>query len=246
MRGNTFHNTVEYAQPEGCVRCPIRSRALFGKIIEDDLLNLVYSLKVTKSNIAPKFTIFREGDKTDKCYTLNSGWMILYKTLKTGKRQIINFVLPGDFLGLDLNEDGRQLYSLETLTESSLCVFPSSKLKNVMKKNISLLQGYNKKLIQNNTLHVQHLVNVGRMDSKQRLAAIIMELFSRAGYSRDNKGRKFMHFPPTQEDLADLLGLTQVHVNRVMRSIIEDKIISCNRKIITILQEDKLKNIAEA
>jgi len=212
-----LQSAIEYAEPEGCIRCPIRSRALFGSIVEDDLFDLVYSLKVAKSQIAPKTIIYREGDKFDKCFTLNTGWMILYKTLKTGKRQIIDFILPGDFMGFEVDGNGRQLYSLETLTDCGFCLFPSAKLKNLMSKSISLLKGYNKKLVQKHALYIQHLVGVGRMDSKQRLAAVILELFNRTEYTTDHRGRKSMYFPPTQEEMADLLGLTQVHVNRVMR-----------------------------
>lgn len=232
------------AEPEGCVRCSIRSRALFGEMLDTDLYDLVYSLKVTKTQIPPKTIIYHEGDLFEKCFTVKSGWMILYKTLRSGKRQILNCFLPGDFLGYELDKDGRQLYSLEALTECDLCVFPTDKLQEMMNNDIRLMQGYSKVLMRRSVLYAQHLVNVGRRDSKERLAAIVLELFDRGKFSINSAGQKMMPFPPTQEELADMLGLTQVHVNRVMRGMLEDKIIECDKKVLTILDERKLKKIA--
>ncbi len=241
---NMLRAVTEVAGTKRCVSCSIRSKALFSDILDDDLYELVHTLKVSKSRIPSKTLLYREGDIFEKCFTLKSGWMILYKTLRSGKRQILNFFLPGDFIGYELDKEGRQLYSLETLTECSLCVFPADKLQEIMQDNNKLMQGHNKVLARKSVLYAQHLVSVGRRDSKERLAATVLDLFDRADYSLDNLSNKFMYFPPTQEELADMLGLTQVHVNRVMRGMVDNKVIQCKKKIMTILDETKLKKIA--
>lgn len=85
--------------------------------------------------------LYQQGDTVHSLYTLFDGWLIIFKILDNGKRQILRFLLPGDFFRFQVNgigSTGGYLYSSLALMDSTLCAFPTTQLRLMMEKQLQL------------------------------------------------------------------------------------------------------------
>src|SRR5436305_11872674 len=105
-----------------CESCPLRRNAGFRDFSEAEL-EFVKEFKVGELTVEAGTTVFVEGDKNAILYTLLSGWAFRYKMLPDGRRQILNFALPGDLIGVQGSMFGQMEHSVEALPASLLCTF---------------------------------------------------------------------------------------------------------------------------
>ena len=236
------------AHTTDCNKCLVRSKSLFSNVKKSNLKSL-QGYRKNQLAIPAKTDIFQEGEKHELIYTLYSGWGILYKTVSNnGKRQILRFILPGDLIGYHTISNGTVSHSASTLTASTLCAFPRSRLKEMFLKNSELALRLMTMESRDMSLCQNHLMAAGRKTAIESIAFILLELFyrSKAQIKHSyNAGDNSIDFPLSQEDLGDAVGLTNVHVNRVMKSLMDEKLIICNKKRLTILNIKKLSKIAE-
>lgn len=230
-----------------CQACDQRKNSLL-KDIPKSSLHLFQSDQREQQSFSARSIIFEEGKKNKFIYTLLSGWGIIYKTVSNnGKRQILRFILPGDLIGLQTNTHGYLNHSASTITQSVLCSFPRKEIKPMLKKHpelaIRLLEMDSKDM----SLCQNHLIATGRKTAKESIAYVLLELFFRVKkqipqhfISKTNS----IKFPITQEDLADAVGLTNIHVNRVMKELMSEKLITCHKRNLSILNERKLSKLA--
>jgi len=243
-------NTHEklHASETKCSDCAIRVASLFKSVSNGNLAS-AEELRKEQVRIPARTRIFQEGEMHDYIYTVYSGWGVIYKTVSnSGKRQILRFVLPGDLVGFQTNVSGVMAHSAGTVTESVLCSFPRAKIKPMLEKNSELALRLVDMKARDVSLCHNHLMAAGRKTAKESIAFILMELFYRVQYqvpNNDSKATNTIDFPITQEDIGDAIGLTNVHVNRVVKELMKEKLILCNKKKLTILNEKKLCEIAE-
>ncbi len=237
--------TVSFTE---CTKCPIRNLSLF-KGIPQEHLKQAQRYRKNQLRIPARSRIFQEGESHDFIYTLYSGWAILYKTVSnTGKRQILRFLLPGDLIGYQTSQGGIISYSAATVTESVLCTFPRNNLKEMLKDNHEMALRLLNMESRNMSLCQNHLMAAGRKTAKASVAFVLLELFYRAQYQNKNSfyvSSQSIEFPITQEDIGDAVGLTNVHVNRVIKALMDEKLIQCHKKHLSILNEKKLSDLAE-
>lgn len=172
------------------------------------------------NRIAPPGTVLiRENASAGKLYTLYAGWAFRFKTLSDGRRQILNFLLPGDFIGLQQHFNDGAAYGVQALTPVSLCAFQQHGLLGLFKElpglgfDVTWLAASQKNVIDDN------LLTVGRRNATERVAALLLQLFQRAervGLVVDGA----VEFPLTQQHVADALGLSLVHTNKTMRRLL--------------------------
>ena len=231
-----------------CIKCPIRKMALF-KCVADERLKWTQRYRKNQMRIAARSRIFQEGETHDFIYTLYSGWAVLYKTVSnTGKRQILRFLLPGDLIGYQTNASGVIAHSAGTITESILCAFPRNELKGMLKENHELALRLLTMESRDMSLCQNHLMAAGRKTAKESVAFVLLELYYRVQDQLKNSfnvSTQSVDFPITQEDIGDAVGLTNVHVNRVIKEMMDEKLIQCHRKRLSILNEKKLCELAE-
>src|ERR1700741_2975568 len=110
-----------------CTQCPLRKLATFRDFTAQEL-EFMRSFKSGELGLEQGNTIFVEGTNSPHLYTVLSGWAFKYKTLEDGRRQVVNFALPGDFIGLQASIFDSIGHSIEALTDVVLCVFPRDKL----------------------------------------------------------------------------------------------------------------------
>lgn len=185
-----------------------------------------------------------EGQVNQSAYILASGWVCSYKLLSGGTRQIVDFQIPGDFLGLrsvlfrtaDHNvEPVTKVEASEVLVEDLLATFGQTpRLATAVLWAAS----------RDEAMVVEHLVGVGRRDAKERTAHFLLELGARlklvglattSGYA----------CPLSQYMLSDALGLSAVHINRVLRELREDGLVTFQHGKVEIHDLDALVQLAD-
>ena len=200
-----------------CARCPLRAQPAFVRSSPDEV-SFIQSMKVTELALPARAAIVVEDSCTASLYTLFSGWAFRFKTLPDGRRQILNFLLPGDLLGLQSKLFEHSDHGVEALTDVVLCAFARAKIWNVFATHPQLAFDLTWLGAREESLVDDGLLSAGRRTAAERLAALLLQLYRRAeavGLHRDGG----VELPLTQAHLADALGLSQVHVNRTMQAL---------------------------
>jgi CRP-like cAMP-binding protein len=149
-------------------------------------------------------------------YTLLSGWAFRYALVDGGARQILNFLLPGDIIGLESVFDAPVHYGVMSVTAVELCSFPSSGFAGFARENPRL--GFEiARLAFVAAGHAdRRLTSLGRRPANARTAALFIELHDRLS-DRGMINGGDIAVPVTHEQLADALGLTSVYVSRTLQ-----------------------------
>lgn len=219
-----------------------RKVAQFGDLRDDDIPVLREMIRET-CEFEADTEFMREGESQDDCLIMLEGWGCKYKNLEDGTRQIIHFPIVGDFVGLHARLFAAADHSFATITHSKVGVFGTRCLQEVIQTYPRLGQAILWSAARDEAIIVEHLVNLGRRSAIQRLAHFLLELCKRmdfAGLGKDGKYR----CPLTQEHLADALGLTSIHVNRVLRQLRERKLVSLEKGTLDIKDFSQLSDLA--
>ncbi len=198
--------------------------------------------------VPAKTKLYIEGSRPDYVYTLFDGWMALYQSSNSGKRQINRFALPGDFLGFQADANGVISHSAIALNESIVCGFPRVTLREMFEEQPILALRLASMESRDMSMCQYHQTFGSRKDSHESIAFLLLELFHRTqkqmAHDFDAETNTIV-FPLTQEDIGDAVGLTNVHVNRVLRQFTNEGLIECHHRKLRIIDEDKLSEISE-
>ena len=118
--------------PVPCDKCPLRRCACFLPLTDDELAFML-RFKAGELTVDAGSTVLMEESNSPQLFTVLSGMGTRYRTLEDGRRQVINFLFPGDFVGLQAGIMGEMKYSVEASTPMVLCVFNRSDLWNMFK-----------------------------------------------------------------------------------------------------------------
>ena len=218
-----------------CAKCPLRKIPLFREFQSEEL-EFVEWFKSGELVSDEGATVLMEGHSSPHLYTVLSGWAFRFKTLPDGRRQILNFALPGDFLGLQTSMFNEMQHSVETLTKTVLCVFPRDKIWTLYEKFPSLAYDLTWIASRSERLLDEQLLAVGRRSALERVAFVLQHLFDRARSLGLTDGNS-VEFPFTQQHLADALGLSLVHTNKTLKILVDRKYIRWKDGIFTFLDE---------
>jgi CRP-like cAMP-binding protein len=213
-----------------------------GTLPADDaeLLNAVCS---KQRNVPARQDLVREGDEPGPIFVILSGWACCYKLLPEGTRQITAFLMPGDCCDLHSSMMDRMDYSIATLTPARVALVDRKRMEEVIATRPAITRAFRwTKLVDEETLRAC-IVRMGRRDSLQRVAHLICELYVRA-LNIGMALRDRFEMPLTQIVLADALGLTPVHVNRVIRKLRVGGVMTLDRGHLVIADPRKLANVA--
>jgi CRP-like cAMP-binding protein len=168
--------------------CPLRALKLFHEPTGEEL-ELVQSLKRRERRLGAGESLIHEGQTDAPLYTLLQGWAFRYKTLSDGRRQILSFLLAGDFIGVQQKMGDAAAHGVETLTDALFCVFQRDALWELHRR--SPMMGFNVTWL---TAHEESMVDdtllsVGRRSAEERIASMLILLFKRAGACRPTRAR---------------------------------------------------------
>jgi CRP-like cAMP-binding protein len=225
-----------------CEQCPLRRRTNLREFTAEEL-GFVKQFKVDELRVEPGASFLREGAQSEHLYTVLHGWAFRYKMLDDGRRQILNYALPADMLGLQGTLMREMEHSVEALTPLTLCVFPRSKLWDLYSHfpslafDITWLAAHEERLID------EYLVSLGRRSAVERTAFLLLHLFMRAedcGLTKDGA----IQFPFTQQHLADTLGMSLVHTNKTLKRLYATNAIRWKGRLFEMLDRAALANLA--
>ena len=201
-----------------CDRCPLRTLPLFVPYAKGDLA-LIQSLKQRQIGLAAGDAIIHEGQTDAPLFTLFAGWAFRFKTLSDGRRQILNFLLPGDFIGLQQKMTDASAHGVEALSDVTLCVFRRDALWALHRAAPSIGFDITWLAAQEESLVDDNLLSVGRRSAEERIATLLILLFKRVAALLPQGGADGVPFPLTQQHIADGLGLSLVHTNKTLRKL---------------------------
>jgi CRP-like cAMP-binding protein len=183
------------------------------------------------------------GSHSAHLYTVLSGWGFRYKFLPDGRRQILNYSMPGDLIGLQGSLSGEMQHSVEALSPMLLCVFERDNLYELYRNHPGL--GFDITWIASREERMldEHLLSVGRRTAVERVAYLLAFIFSRAK-AVSITGGKPTEIPITQQHVADTLGLSLVHTNKTIRKLADRKLIQWRDRGCTVNDLDGLMQAA--
>jgi CRP/FNR family transcriptional regulator len=203
-------------------------------------LAFVERFKIGELMLDADTNLLLEGAHSPHLYTILRGWVYRHKSLSDGRRQVLNFGLPGDFVGLQMSVLGEMEHTVTAMSEVTLCVFDRQRLWEVFRDYPDLSFALTWMAAREEQALDGHLLSVGRRTARERLAYLLLALYRRAeqvGLAGDNA----MRTPFTQSHLADALGLTPVHVSRTLKRMEKEGLLAWNRPVLRLLDRPGLE-----
>jgi len=225
-----------------CDACPLRKSDTF-RPFDDRELNFISKFKTGELTVDAGSTIILEDNLTPHVYTILDGWAFRHTSLVDGRRQVLNFALPGDLVGLQLAIMNEMQHTVTALTDTTLCVFQKDKVWSVFKDYPGLAYSMTWMASREEQLVDGHMLSLGRRNAQERLAYLLLHLHDRAetvGYAKNQA----FDAPFTQAHLSDALGITPVHTNRTIRTLQSKDYFSWARDRIRILNRKGMEDLA--
>lgn len=214
----------------------------FAPLGDDDVALLERATAKTRC-VAARRDLIREGDRPGPVFVMLEGWACRYKLLPDGTRQIMAFLMPGDSCDIHAAVLAEMDHSIQTLTPARVALIERGEIERLIEGRPRIARAlWATQLVDEGTLRAW-IVSMGRRSSIARVAHLMCELYLRArniGLVTDNE----LELPITQIVLADALGLTPVHVNRVIRKLRQAKVMELRERSLLILDPARLAEIA--
>ncbi len=237
-------NAVAKRRPQTrCENCPIRDNKNFRKFSRKEF-EYVKKFKAGELAIERGATVFLESTDSAHLFTVLDGWAFRYKMLEDGRRQILNYALPGDLLGLQASIMGKLDHSVEALTDIVLCVFQRDRIWDLYETHPGLAFDTTWLAAREERLLDENLLSVGRRTAEERISHMLLSLAERAKRTGQSKGNS-VRFPITQHHLADTLGLSLVHTNKTLRKLVKKGVIHWRPGELQIKNNSLLSDMAK-
>src|SRR4051812_4732251 len=225
-----------------CEKCPLRAVECLREFTAKEL-EFVSNFKSGELQVEAGTNILMQSTNSAHIYTILSGWAFRYKTLPDGRRQILNYAMPSDFIGLQGSINDEMQHSVEALTDVMLCVFPREKLWALYTDFPSLAFDVTWLAAREEQILDEQLLSVGRRTALERLAYLLLALFQRAEEVRLTKANA-IQFPFTQQHVADTLGMSLVHTNKTLQRLAATKTVRWKDRRFEILDREALTKLA--
>lgn len=202
-----------------CAKCRVRLFAVCSGLSDCDIGAL--EALAQHMELPGRTHLFRAGDEARQVYTVTSGSIRLQRDLSDGRRQVIGFAMPGDFIGLA--PDAAYSFSADTLAPTSLCRFDRAQFAALSRSKQPLLERLHLEATHELALARDHMVLLGRRRADERVAAFLLgwqKRLSRIGGRSVN-----VPLPMGRQDIADHLGLTIETVSRILARWMRERII---------------------
>ena len=205
----------------------------------------IHPLRLGLRRLPPKARLFINGERPEEIFVLYSGWAYRYKLLHDGSRQILDFILPGDMIGLPNSASAPHLdHSVDTITEVHLCAFPAQLVLQRLHTEPELASRMIWIKASQQARAFERMTTLGRYDSRQRVAHLLLEILTRLRLGGAISGMS-CEFPLTQSILADALGLSTVHVNCILRQFREEGLATVADRTLVVRNLEALEDLCD-
>ena len=187
--------------------------------------------------------LIRAGDTEPLIVLIRNGFAYRSCLLLDGKRAILDILIPGDVAGLDNIVLARATEDIMTASRVGYCVLSSARLRELITDPPVAL--YITSLLAASRWRGDRLAaSIGRLDAQARLCVLLLDIHDRLR-RQGLISRPTFNLPMTQEQVADHLGLTLVHINRTLRKLREEKIVLVDHQVVIILDSDRMRLAAQ-
>lgn len=184
-------------------------------VMGEAFLDLEQELHKEFRTLNARQRLYRAGEWTDHAVILCEGWAFCYSILSDGRRQILSFVLPGDLVAAHIAFRPALAYSVQTLTPARICLIDRARLSAHLQANPAALEHVVGLCIAETEVGYDMLADLGRRRAEERIARLILRIRNQLATRGLIKDEAFL-FPLRQQHIADAVGLTPIHVNRVL------------------------------
>jgi CRP-like cAMP-binding protein len=223
-RGTEMENTL-VKKLEGYVPLDAEDKRLLNSVIQEP------------KTVAAHVNIVSEGDKPVFVHLILEGFACRYKFTAEGNRQIMAFLLPGDFCDLHAFVLKHMDHSIATISDCIVVDIPRAQILRLLERPRLSLALWCAALVDAAVLR-EWLVNVGQRHAAQRLAHVLCELLARLRIV--GLADKSFELPLSQTDLADSIGTSNVHLNRVLQELRRANLITWKGHTLVILDIDRM------
>lgn len=214
----------------------------FGILEEADVAALVTATGRGRP-VGAKVDLIREGDRPGPVFVMLDGWAFRYKILPNGARQIMAFLMPGDCCDLHVGLLAEMDHSIRTITQAEIVTIEREQMDALMDVHPKIARAmYISQLVDEGTMRAW-ITSMGRRTSTERAAHLICELYLRArsiGITTSSE----LSLPLSQLLLADALGMTPVHLNRVLKDLKLQGAMTLQRGMLVVTNPERLISIA--
>jgi CRP/FNR family transcriptional regulator len=189
-------------------------------------------------------SLIDQGEDREMVCVLLSGWAFRYQTLPDGKRQILDFVFAGALLGF--GSGSTYSYGVEAVTTCTVATMPQGQFRRLLATCPTLAVQVVERVSDSEMRAHEHMTSLGRRSARERIAALIVELTSRAQCKELGMREYSIDLPVTQVMIGDALGLSNEHVCRVLGKLAYDGVIEINHHTLKVLDQTALAQEAGA
>ncbi|WP_345821714.1 Crp/Fnr family transcriptional regulator [Methylobacterium fujisawaense] len=212
--------------------------------LSDTERQAIQGLPVRIHHLNARQDIVRDGDQPTHCCLVLEGWACRYKLFRQGKRQIMSFHIPGDIPDLQSLHVRTMDHSLATLTKAIVAFIPHENLRELTARHPGLAAVFWRDTLIDSGIFREWLVSMGRRSAFEHVAHLFCELYLKL-QAVGLAGNFRCPLPMTQTDLADALGLTPVHINRVLKEMRGQTLITLRSNALVIEAWDELLRVSE-
>jgi len=206
-----------------CVNCPLQHVAGLRPLTENQI-QFMTSFKQGELYVAKGAQMLSQGVVSPHLYSVLQGVLFRFKTMEDGRRQIVNFLFPGDMVGLQGAMEDPLQHGVEAITEARVCIFQRERFLELFGTHPRLGFDVAWLAARQETSLDEHLTSVGRRTARERIAWLALFLFLR-GRATGLSGRTYLNIALTQAQIADTIGLSIVHTNKTLQALRKANII---------------------
>lgn len=187
-------------------------------------------------------SLFHQGDRADWVFSLTSGIVKLYADLSDGRRQIVAFHFPGEFIGF--SHSGYYHCTAEAVTAAKLCKFEAARFKQFEQSRPELGRSRQDRVTGDLVATQHRIVLLGRATARERLASFLYDVFQR-GQGSGDASANLVYLPMARGDIADYLGLAKETVSRELSTLRRcGVILRRSRSVFEILDVGRMARLA--
>ncbi|MCK1546839.1 Crp/Fnr family transcriptional regulator [Bradyrhizobium sp. 160] len=213
------------------------------RLDQDDVLAL-QELSIHSKRVPAQQRFVRDGDRPSESCLIVDGFAFRSKLTPDGQRQILSLHMPGEIPDLQSLHLHVMDHDLTTLTECTLGFIKHDALRELNQRRPNVAAALWRETLIDSAIFREWIVNVGRRPARVRMAHLLAELYERLELiGRTTKGS--FELPITQIELADCLGLSVVHVNRILQQLRHDGLVATERRTFHLLDKAKVEEVGQ-
>lgn len=221
----------------------LRRLTRYPGLTESDITSLL-DVQRARTRLDAGQDLLRRGQAAPATYFVLSGWLMMHTLLSDGRRQVFSLAMPGDIIGEFSPYRWPQSYNVSALTDAELAVVEPMSFLGLKQRSLALAHALGSNQARDVAILGDQIVRLGRLTAFERHCHLMLELWYRCQAIGDVDAHGSIPFPLKQSDLADILGLSLVHVNRTIMQMKRDNLITLERRRLTIHDVDKMSQIA--